>query len=245
MSVPSPSNRVIAGGVTASVIVVAGLVVSPSTAFGTLESVAADPYRFGLLVTGLYLVRPALAWPTTPLALVVGYGYGVALGVPVALAGVVVTVLPIFLAVKWLVAGDAGRNRDGPDETDGRTILEGTSDVVARYYETAGPVRGVTASRLAPIPSDVSTSAAAVSGVRLPHFVAGTVLGEIPWTVAAVVVGASASTITTGGLGEIGLALSVACTLAAVALLARPAYRFLRRRGRPRESRSTSHPPNG
>lgn len=108
------------------------------------------------------------------------------------------------------------------------SLLERTNAVVSRYYETAGPIRGVTASRLAPIPSDVSTCAAAASGVRLRHLVLGTILGELPWTIAAVVVGASAATVTTGGLGELGLALPIACCLAAALLLAGPAYRAVR-----------------
>ncbi|AFZ74871.1 TVP38/TMEM64 family protein [Natronobacterium gregoryi] len=239
MSLPSVSRRAIAGVVVAGVVVVAGFLLSPSAATGIIESISNDPSLFALAVAGLYLIRPAFAWPTTPLAMVVGYGYGVALGVPVALVGVVVTVLPVFLAVRWLTTDD-GRGTACDDD-----ILERAGNVVARYYETTGPLRGVTASRLAPIPSDVSTAAAAISGVRLRHFVTGTVLGEVPWTVAAVVVGASASTATTGGLGEVGLALSVACALGAVVLLAQPTYRLLQRRRRNHQSQSSSRPPGG
>ncbi|EMA47079.1 TVP38/TMEM64 family protein [Halobiforma nitratireducens] len=249
----SVPTRAAFGALVAGAIVLTGLVLSPGTIFGALESVTGDPYRFAVVVAALYLVRPALAWPTTPLAVVVGYGYGVALGVPVALAGVVVTVIPVFLAVRWLADGgtdgsvsavsptdrgaDTGANVDGDgdsdntDASDERSLLDRTGAVVARYYDTAGPIRGVAASRLAPIPSDVSTAAAAVSGVQLRHLVAGTIAGELPWTIAAVVVGASAATITTGGLGDLGLALSVACALAAVLLLAGPAYRALNGRG--------------
>ncbi|SDQ86829.1 TVP38/TMEM64 family protein [Natronobacterium texcoconense] len=242
MMLPSVPRRAIGGAVVAVAVVTAGLVLSPSAASDTLEAVSNDPYLFGLVVASLYLVRPLLAWPTTPLALVVGYGFGVAVGVPVALAGVVVTVLPVFLAVGWFATDDEPA---GTGVTCDGDVLERAGDVVARYYETAGSVRGVTASRLAPIPSDVSTAAAAISGVRLRHFVAGTVLGEFPWTVAAVVVGASASSVTTDGLGEVGLAVSVACVLGAVVLLARPAYRSLQGRHRTRDSQSSSRPPDG
>ncbi|QCW02652.1 TVP38/TMEM64 family protein [Natrinema pallidum] len=221
MSLWSVRTRALAGAIVASGAVAAGVLVSPSTIVGTVDAVAADPILFGLLVTGLYLVRPLLAWPTTPLAAVVGYGFGVPVGVPIALCGVVVTVFPVFVAARWLAAGASDEDADA-------ALLERAGDTVARYYETAGPLRGVTASRLAPIPSDVATCAAAVSGVGCRQLVLGTVVGELPWTVAAVVVGASAATVTAGGLEGVGVALSLACAAAAVLLLAGPAYRRIR-----------------
>ena len=218
-------TRALAGVVVLGVVVAAGVVGSPSGTLSTLEAVADDPYRFGLVVAGLYLVRPLLAWPTTPLAVVVGYGYGVTLGVPVALVGVVLTVIPVFLAVRW-VADGATTFGSGPLGS----TLELTGEAVTRYYETTGPIRGVAASRLAPIPSDVSTAAAAASDVRLRHLAVGTAIGELPWTIAGVVVGASTATIATAGLGELGVTLTVACLLAAALLLAGPAYRLARGR---------------
>ncbi|APW98935.1 TVP38/TMEM64 family protein [Halobiforma lacisalsi AJ5] len=241
-SLPSPpslrsssgSIRTLLGALTVGALVLAGLAVSPGDVLGGLESLAADPYRFGLVVGGLYLARPALAWPTTPLAVVVGYGYGIAVGVPIALLGVVATVLPVFLAVRRFRSGEAeeadSRSECTGDADRSKPLLERAGAVADRYYGATGQFRGVTASRLAPIPSDIATAAAAASGVRLRHFVAGTVAGELPWTVAAVVVGASAATVTTDGLGDLGLALSVACGLGAVLLLAGPAYRALRGR---------------
>ena len=225
--------RAISGVVVLGVVLLASIALSPAAAIGALESLAGDPLTFGLLVAGLYVVRPLLAWPTTPLAVVVGYGYGVTLGVPIALVGVLVTVTPVYVAVRWFVAD--------PDPTEtavlesspsiiGRTSVGRVRDAARRYYETAGPIRGVTASRLAPIPSDISTAAAAISGVKLRHLLAGTALGELPWTVAAVVVGASTATITTDGLGGIGATLAVACAFAAALLLAGPAYQVARGR---------------
>ncbi len=221
--------RALLGTLLLGGVLTASLLVSPSETFATLESVSSNPYHFGLLVVGLYAIRPLFAWPTTPLAFVVGYGYGVTLGIPVALLGVVLTVLPPFLVTRWLVStGDI----DACSVLPFGGILEWSGEVVTRYYDTAGPVRGVTASRLAPIPSDVSTCAAAVSGVRLRQLLVGTVLGELPWTVAAVIVGASAATITSGGLGELSIAVAMMCVLAAMVLLAGPVYRFVRTRDR-------------
>ncbi len=229
MSVSPGQLRLLAGMIVIGAIVATGVLVSPAGVLGAAESVSSDPYLFGLVVVGLYLVRPLLALPTTPLALVVGYGYGVVLGVPIALAGVIMTVIPVFLAARWL--GDA-ETRTWPWSIGGwiGTLLERTGTTVSRYYNTAGPVRGVIVSRLAPIPSDVSTCAAAVSGVRLRELVIGTAIGELPWTVAAVIVGSSAATVTAGGLGDLGVMLTVACLLAAMALLAGPIYRAVQSR---------------
>lgn len=228
---PSIGLRALVVAVLTGGILAAGLLVSPSAVVGFAASLAADPVLFGAVVAGLYLLRPLAAFPTTPLSIVVGYGFGVALGVPIAMVGVVTTVIPVFLVVRWLAGGDPTATPTTPKRPFG-SALERTESVVSRYYETAGPVRGVAASRLAPIPSDVSTCAAAISGVRLRHLVVGTAIGELPWTVAGVVVGASAATVTTDGLGELGLALTVACLLAAATLLAGPAYRVARARRR-------------
>nr|WP_233710667.1 VTT domain-containing protein [Natronococcus pandeyae] len=224
---PQASTRVLAGVLLLGTITTAGVLVSASTVVNVAQSVATDPIYFGLLVASLYLVRPLFALPTTPLAVVVGYGYGIWMGVPIALAGVAATVIPVFVLARWFAGCDDPRAMGLPvSERIGR-LLERTEGAVRRYYDTAGPIRGVTASRLAPIPSDVSTCAAAVSGVRLRHLVIGTVLGELPWTVAAVVVGASAATVTVGGFGELGVALTLACSVAALLLVAGPVARRL------------------
>lgn len=249
MTLPAVRTRALAGTVAVVGMIAAGFFLSPSTLLDTVDSLAADPFLFGLVVAGLYLVRPLLAWPTTPLAAVVGYGFGVAAGVPIALAGVVVTVLPVFFAVRWLVGDDdadparatetdhATSAETAENGADGSGLLERAGDTVTRYYDATGPLRGVTASRLAPIPSDVATCAAAVSDVEPRHLVLGTAIGELPWTIAAVVVGASAATITSSGFGEFGIALSAACAVAAGLLLAGPAYRAIRTQRRPQSER--------
>ncbi len=239
MSALPVSTRVLAGVLVASAAVTAGLLVSPSSVVVAVESLAANPVAFGMAVAGLYLVRPLFAWPTTPLAAVVGYGYGITMGVPFALGGVIVTVTPVFLGVRIAVGDDADGSTDTQaDEREHERapkspftgLFQRTNAVIDRYYEAAGPLRGVTASRLAPVPSDLSTCAAAVSGVSFRTFVLGTLLGELPWTLGAVVVGASAGTVATDGVGELGLMLSVACCLAVLCLLAGPVYRVVRSR---------------
>lgn len=208
-------RRATLGALVVAVVVVASLLTSPESALAWAAAVAADPLAFAAVLTVLYLVRPLVAWPATLLAVVVGYGYGVPLGVPVALVAVVGTSLLPFYATRWL-----DREPDARTGTGGR--LRGH---VVAYFDAAGDVRGVTAARLVPIPADVVSCTAAVSGVSTAAFVAGTVLGELPWTVAAVLVGSSAKELSTGGLGSVGLPLGVVTVLAAAALLAGPAYR--------------------
>ncbi|WP_435346162.1 TVP38/TMEM64 family protein [Haloarchaeobius sp. HRN-SO-5] len=210
-------RRAAVGTLLAATVVAASLLVSPDVAVEHASAVATDPLLFGVAVCLLYLLRPLVAWPATLLAVVVGYGYGVALGLPVALAGAVVTSLPPFYATRWL-----GGGRDASGEfTDYGRVRRGATD----YFDAAGDVRGVTAARLVPIPADVVSCTAGVSGISLRAFVAGTLLGELPWTVAAVLVGSSANRLTTDGLGSVGLSLSVAMVVVAGTLLARPAYR--------------------
>ncbi|KDE60315.1 hypothetical protein EL22_02080 [Halostagnicola sp. A56] len=218
-------RRAIAGALLVSAIATAGALISPGGASAVLESIAGDPVRFTLVLAGLYLVRPLFAWPTTPLSFVVGYGLGVTFGVPIALVGVVVTVTPVFFAVRWAVSDPTTESLE--TLPFGET-LDRAGSAIGRYYRTAGPIRGVVASRLAPLPSDVATCAAAGSGVSYPQFVVGTVLGELPWTVAAVVVGSSAATVSTRGLGQLGAVVTVGCLLAIVALLAGPFVRTFR-----------------
>ncbi|MFD1646431.1 TVP38/TMEM64 family protein [Haloarchaeobius litoreus] len=211
-------RRALAGAVVACVVV-ASLLTSPETALEHLATIANDPVAFAAVLVGLYIVRPFLAWPATLLAVVVGYGYGVALGVPVALAFVVGTSLIPFYATRWFDGGTL-EPTDTPDEPDG-----GLRGHVERYFGATGHVRGVTAARLVPIPADIVSCTAAVSGVPTSAFVAGTLLGELPWTLAAVVVGSSAKELSTGGLGSVGLPLGVVTVAAAMVLLAGPAYR--------------------
>ncbi|USZ72508.1 TVP38/TMEM64 family protein [Natronosalvus halobius] len=223
------TTRALLGTGLVGFVLLASLLVSPSATVGVLESVAGDPYRFGLAVAVLYTARPLFAWPTTPLAVLVGYGYGAVLGLPVALLGVSLTVIPTFLVVRWLVGGS---DRAAGDVRPLAGVLGRSRDAVDRYYDAVGPVRGVVASRLAPIPSDVATAAAAVSGVRLRHLVVGTALGELPWTVAAVFVGASAATLTSDvlvdGVGQHGFVLAGSAAVVAVALFAPSIYSHLR-----------------
>jgi uncharacterized membrane protein YdjX (TVP38/TMEM64 family) len=203
-------HRLALGLVVPACVVVLALVVGPSAALRRLDALTADPLLFAGGLLAVAVVRPLLAWPTTLLAVAVGYAFGPA-GLPFALVLIVVSSVPTFLFARSVGAesriADAGR----------------------RTVEATGGVRGVTASRLAPAPSDVVSAGAGVAGVSLPTFVVGTAIGELPWAVAGVLAGASMEALTADSLaGAVDLRLVVAVGLVGALLVAGPAYRHLR-----------------
>lgn len=216
---PLPSDvhpatvRQLAGiGVVVAVAGVAALTTSPSVLFDRASALAATPALLAVALLGLYLVRPLLAWPISALSILLGYLFG-PVAIPVALAGAVVTTLPAYTAARWL-GHDAG-------------LLSRIGDVGSVVRRTTGDLRGVMAVRLAPLPTDPVSYAAGLAGVPLRPYLAGTALGEAPWVVAAVLLGASTSELTRSGLSADPLLAVTAVALASVLALSRPAYRRL------------------
>jgi len=207
-----PSRRRVAAGAVALAMLSGWLLLSPATAVARIEGVLLGPW-FPLVLVGLYLVRPLLAWPITLLSALVGFRYGVAIGLPVALVGAVVTSLPPFAA--------------GRRVTDAGGLWGRLADGSRRYFDSTGGLRGVVAARLAPTPAEPVSAAAGAAGVPTAAFVAGTVVGELPWTVAAVVAGASMGDLALAGAAP-GPWLIAGGLVAAAALLAGPAYRYAR-----------------
>lgn len=207
-----PPRRHLVAGAVALAVLAGWLLLSPATAVARLRGLILSPW-FPLLLVGLYLVRPLLAWPITLLSALVGFRYGVVVGLPVALVGAVATSLIPFAAGRRVAAdgGLWGRLTDGS----------------RRYFGTTGGLRGLVAARLAPTPAEPVSAAAGAAGVSTPVFVAGTVAGELPWTVAAVVAGASMSEMAVAAAAPDPWLL-VAGAVAAGALLAGPAYRYAR-----------------
>lgn len=199
-------------GLGAGIVLAAAAASSPGAALARIEGLAADPVGFALALGAVYLLRPLFAWPISGVSVLVGYVYGIEIGIPVALVGAVFTCLPPF-AVARHASSDAG-------------LFGWISRSADRVVEVTGATRGVFAARMAPLPADVISYAAGFSGIPAGAFLAGTVLGEIPWVVAAVVAGSSMRTLTVGGAGP-GNATAVVVGAAALAtlLLARPAYR--------------------
>jgi uncharacterized membrane protein YdjX (TVP38/TMEM64 family) len=204
------SRRRIGIGAVLALVAAAGLVLSPERAAGALRGALHSPW-FPVLLIGFYLLRPLVAWPITVLSALVGYRYGFLLGVPVALAGAVGTsLLPYAAARVFATEGGAlGRLAAGSE----------------RYFDATGDCRGVAAARLVPTPAEAISAAAGAAGVRIRAFALGTLVGELPWTVAAVAVGAGMARF--GVPAGVDPRVLVVALLAAAVLLAGPAYRRL------------------
>lgn len=213
MDLSGTGRRIVAAAALAAVLAGAVLT-SPETLLSRAAWLVADPVRLLLAAVAFALVRPLLAWPTTLLAILLGYGLGFP-GFPIALVLVTFTSVPPFLFARRL-------------GSDGDVAAAG-----AAFVDRAGGVRSVIASRLVPAPSDVVSVAAGVAGVRLPAFLVGTAVGEVPWVLAGTVVGVSAGTLTVGTVSAVADPRLVAAAALAAALLVAPtAYDwYLERRG--------------
>ena len=86
------------GGVAAG----ATVVLSPAAVLGGLTTLSARPALFAATLLAVYLCRPLVFWPISAISLLVGFVYGPAVGVPVALAGAVGTCVPPFLVADKL-----------------------------------------------------------------------------------------------------------------------------------------------
>jgi len=191
-------------------VAVGAVLTSPRWLLARLDWLTADPVRFIGALLLLALVRPLLAWPTTLIAVVAGYGWGLR-GLPLALVLISLTSVPPFLLAR--------RSADG-----GRFAAAG-----ARAVDLTGDLRSVVVSRLLPAPSDVVSFGVGLSGVSLRAFVVGTAVGELPWAFAGVVAGGSINRVLQEGLSSvISLELTAAAAIAAALLLAGPTYRHLR-----------------
>ncbi|MFB6269286.1 MAG: VTT domain-containing protein [Halobacterium sp.] len=208
-------KRYAAGVVLAAVVVVAVLV-RPARAFGVLRAALASPW-FPVFLVGLYAVRSVLGWPISLLSALVGFKYGVVVGVPVALVGAVASSLPPYLAGRLAPA-------------DGR-LFGRFSDGSTRYFDAAGALRGLVAARLAPTHPEPVSAAAGAGGVSLRAFAAGTLVGELPWVVAAVAVGSGLDAFTMQA-AHVDVELLAAGLLVAAAVLSPVAYRAWRRQYR-------------
>ena len=205
------ARRQVLGVALLAVVGAASLLAGPEPLVGAARGLADSPVRFGALLAGVYLVRPLFAWPTTLVAVLAGYAYGPLFGFPVALAGTTASALLPFLAARYVGAGSG--------------LVARLGDSGRRFFAATGDLRGMVASRLAPAPSDPVSAAAGLSGVSTTAFVAGTAIGEVPWTVAAVVAGSSLETLSTAGPTAVSWEVIAAAGAVAVALLAGPTYR--------------------
>ncbi|MFB6300319.1 MAG: TVP38/TMEM64 family protein [Halobacteriales archaeon] len=210
-----PRRWQLGAGLIVAALLIVGVVVSPETVLGQLRTMLLSPY-FPAVLVGLYLIRPLLAWPITALSVLVGYRYGITVGLPLALLGAVGTSLVPYLAARRIGFGDgiAGRLQTGSQQ----------------FFTATGDLRGVIAARLAPTPAEAISAVAGAGGVSLPAFILGTALGELPWTIAAVLAGDSMHQLSMDAASTPDLRLAAAGGLMAVLLVAGPLYRWYRRR---------------
>lgn len=209
-------RRQILAGTILALLAGGWLLFRPGDALATLSSVVESAWFPVVLIIG-YGVRGVLGWPVTVLSALVGYRYGVIIGFPIALVGALATT-----SLTWAIARRTGVEKGwiGRVATGGR-----------RYFDTAGPIRGVAAARLAPTPAVAVSAAAGIASVPWPAFAAGTIIGVLPWTVGAVTVGASLESVAAAGTVSADPQLIIGCALLAVLLLAQPAYRTAINRG--------------
>lgn len=186
----------------------------PSTVLPALRSLIQWEW-FPVVLLGLYVLRPLLAWPVMVLSALVGFRYGVLLGVPLALGGAAFTSVLPYAAGRYTTL-------EGP-------VLGHFSFGSRAYFDRIGDLRGVIAARLAPLPAEPVSIGAGTGGVSVGAFVLGTVIGELPWTIAAVTIGHSMTVFTTGDVDPQWWLVALA-GLTSVTLLARPAYRTYRNR---------------
>jgi len=216
----STVGRYAVAGVVVGALAAVALAVSPEAALSRLRWLADDPVRFGVAVVALAAVRPLLAWPTTLLAVAVGFGYGW-VGTPFALALVVATSLPPYALAR------AGRLRlRGGSETSERSeIADRFCRAGERFAAESGSVRAVAGTRLLPLPSDAVTVGAAAAGVEARSFLIGTALGELPWVLCGVAVGVSIDRLAASGGSLVDPTVIVGMAAVGALVLAGPLYR--------------------
>ena len=129
------------------------------------------------LIPILYITRPFLIIPLSAFSIFMGYRFGMILGIPIAITGTVLSCLPPFTVARYLCI-----------DSD---LLGRISKRSEEFFDTTGGVRGMVAARLSPAPADAVSYGAGFSGVSLSSFVFGTVLGELPWATAYVLIGSS------------------------------------------------------
>jgi len=199
------------------VVLAAALLASPDRAVTQLHALAARPLLFAPALLAAYLLRPLVAWPISALSILLGFLYG-PVAIPVALLGAVVTCTPAYLLAR---------------RTGNRGLLARAGDSGQRFFAATGDIRGLTGLRLMPLPPDPVSYGAGLSGLSPGRFVLGTALGEFPWVVAAVLLGASLERLTVAGVGG-GFPLVVGLAALAVLVLGGPLYRrWRKRRGSP------------
>jgi len=207
----------IAGGLALGVTGLIGvLVLTPERVLASLASLADRPVLFAALLVILYGGRSLVLWPISALSLLVGFVYGSTVGIPIGLAGAVLTCLPPYLLARY-----------APREHGPTARLHAAGQSIT---DVTGDFRGLVAARLIPLPADGVSYAAGLADVPLGRYALGTALGETPWVVATVLAGASMRAFAFEEASQ-ALPLVIAASCLGIVLLSGPLYRRLRHRG--------------
>ncbi|MFC0113480.1 TVP38/TMEM64 family protein [Kibdelosporangium aridum] len=164
-----------------------------------------------LLMFVTYVVATIVPIPRTVFSLASGLLLGPVLGVLVAMSATALSAVLGFALARWVGRGLVARHLD---KAAVRTVDAKLS---------GGGWLAVASLRLIPlIPFTPMNYCCGVSSVRMTPFIAGTVIGSLPGTTAAVLIGDTL----TGFSNPIGLIVSGACALAGAAGL----YLVIRRK---------------
>lgn len=191
--------------------VVGIFVVSPPIVVRQLSALQ-DEWLILAVLAGIYLLWPFVLAPMSLITVFVGFRYGVLLGYPIALLGTAVTTLPPY------VLGTCLRTTTG--------LIGWLSNYGYRAVHVTGEFRGIVAARLSPAPADAVSYGAGLSNISLSTYVTGTVVGELPWAAAYLLLGASLRQLK-GHQVAIDWWSLAGMTITAGLLLARPVYRWV------------------
>jgi uncharacterized membrane protein YdjX (TVP38/TMEM64 family) len=164
-------------------------------------------------VTIFCVIRPFVLWPLSLASVFLGYLAGFPSGVPLVLAGTLVTCFPPFLLADYF-----------HDANDYVSQISATGESIVA---TTGELRGMVAARLSPAPADSVSIGAGLAGVSGWNFALGILIGELPWAVFYVTIGQSLRSFSSGSAQPVNVEFLVIVSILAVLLLARPVYRVV------------------
>lgn len=206
--------RVAVGLLVACTFLLGTLLLRPQSLLKTAVALTGSRL-FVVVVALLYLVRPFLGIPMSLVTIVVGWRYGLLVGLPIAVGGTAVTTYPPYYVGRYYRT-DSG-------------LLGWLSRNGERAFDATGGFRGMVASRLAPAPAEGVSYGAGVAGVAPSTYVLGTLLGELPWTLGYLLLGRSMQDLALDAV-EVDYRVLAASALVALLVVAPPVVRALQDR---------------
>jgi len=161
----------------------------------------------------LYLVRPFFLWPLSVFSVFIGYVFGFPYGLPLVLAGTVITCFPPFLVAK---------------QYNGKfAYFDWLSEKGSSLVDKTGALRGMVAARLSPAPADAISYGAGITGISSQTFAVGTLMGELPWAIFYILLGESLRAFSTAGFDQADIRLVLLTTVGSVLIVVYSLYEDL------------------